>query len=797
MSEKIEITGKPLFRSRKVNASGLIAGYQKMLDEYAESVPFTQIKNFTKQTDFVTAIEHATYEVTVQSQVEERRLIIKRRTPYDGNPPIERLPRQPKDVSTINPWQIEFQRAADFEAHTQSKILVDTCEVYNCPDCDAKGRVTCDDCKGNKQVTCGDCDGKTQVTCGTCKGSTKVRRTRVIVKEVACNFCVGKGCDRCNRGFIKKNVSEDFTDTCCDCKNGKVDCKLCKASGKVTCKSCHGNGWLICRTCVGKCKLMNSVSAEQSETPKKDNQHCLPLTFPNFKKVNSPTSKLDGEKVFFQDNTNIPAAISKFGFSEEEAAGVLSKKVDECRRFHRMNNKQVIIRQQISIERCLIVEYRYRYESKEYTFYLNPAHQLVEDIDGPIQAAKQNFEEQAAKAHNEKRYEEAYRLIMRGLCMDETKEAEQQLRDKILKSLFWFYLGWGSLVAIIIASAFYVLGSSKALNEAKGSTGGIAIMSLLIVVVGARLISRDLGLTFIKYKDRILAAITLGFFASMSTWVGAVYSRKFYQQHDDQYSFIFSWNLIILATLLGWSLIRLKERKRRSHIEECREEFKPTEKLVSYINGLTGKELSRRPIFIILASVVIIGSGHLFWLSLPERNNLTRTLQSSNRQAAQWQESQEASSVPPPSGDTRATIPSRFSDTKNASIQSTPAAANAFASFMAEIPNAEPIIKFTQLPAINTDADIKQLQKILRITEAASEACQESMKAVQTKNRKECLQLLGKLTQMHAALVQSWINYKNNGESSEDYKRVLKATETYEQEKNSLVVVLQGLERGQ
>ena len=322
---------------------------------------------------------------------------------------------------------------------------------------------------------------------------------------------------------------------------------------------------------------MAYVTAEQTEEPAKGEHQFVPTELPQFKKNDHPISKLEGELVFAQDEQS---RIAPLGFSDQQAATVLSAEVETCRNEH----KGHVLRQQINVERCSIVEYSYRHSGMTHTIFINPKHSLVEDIAGPIQTAIEHMDALAKKAFDEKRYEEAYRLNLRSLCMDEATNEEKQLRDQILKRLTSSYRNT-ALMTWLLASLSWMFLCSPAPGQDVSNIGGF--LGLLPLLGAVFLFARDPALRFRQRGSRLVCAVLLGFSAFLS---GATISLNSLcglndRPWDDWLPF---GGVILLLVVIA--LARAKERSRRLKIETHLKEFSTPQALEAYVCGLDPKD---------------------------------------------------------------------------------------------------------------------------------------------------------------------------------------------------------------
>ncbi len=581
---------RTLFLQRDVKDDSLIAQCKAVLDTWSGQVPFSPIKQLGGKTAFCSATEHAAYKTTVISQI-EKRWLEDHEVPYRG----QALPNQFRSGAQFDPWKMDFPRFADFASHHHSIDLPDTRKACDCSRCRASGEVTCSSCSGSGEVTCYSCGGRGHK-----------RKTREIPYVAVCTWCDGTGhrsgnrCTTCGGGGrVNKTRTEEYY----------VPCESCAASGKVTCSTCGGSGKVTCPRCEGERRLMAYVTAEQTEEPAKGEHQFVPTELPPFKKKDHPLSNLEGEAVFTQDEQS---RIATFGFGDQQAAGVLSAEVETCRNEHEGH----MLRQQIKVERCSIVEYHYRYAGKDHTIFINPKHGLVEDIAGPIQMAIENMDALAKKAFDEKRYEDAYRLNLRSLCMDEATAAEKQLRGEIFKGLDENYFDAALATWFLAAVAWLFITQGlpsddesllKWLYFQMKFNFGI-LLGLLPLLIGVHLFARDTALRLNGRVSRVLSALMIGICALSS---GAAISTNSLEW--DKHNHWADWLLfaIVILVLIAIAISRSDERSRRSEIEKHTNEFDNTQALEEYVSGLNpsaGYEF--RVVFVLfIAAICLVGAA--------------------------------------------------------------------------------------------------------------------------------------------------------------------------------------------
>ena len=565
-----------LYLTRAVTAEPTIKLYQSKIDAWSDKIPFSPIKQLSRETQFVSATERAAYRTTVTSQI-EKRWTENHEVPYRG----ETLPADGTAQSTVDPRQIHFPQFADFAEHKQSHAVAATRRMYSCHRCAATGQVTCDDCAGRGRNRCGSCSGSGQCSCGKCSGSGRINEYRKATRMVKCRACGGSGqrytprlesCDRCNgKGWQLEEYTETVHAPCPACaSSGRVTCSRCNGSGEVTCSTCNGVGRVTCPTCEGQRRLMSFISAERKEEPKVTTDQYSPPALPAFKKGAHPLSHLRGEAVIVLDQPNV---IERPDLGVGEASPVLDAQVAQCRRGH--GGK--ILRQRIVAEQCPIVEYRYRYKQREYGLFLNPRHNLIEDLDGPIQAAVSSIDQAAEAAFREHRLEDSYRLNLRSLCMDEASNEEKSLRSRIQRRLLRFYLAGVGCVFLLAAVAQIELVAFPQ------GLGGMAFpFGLGLALAAGYLFARDGALRLSGPHFRWLSSGLIGLACFLAVQPLSLVDH--WGDSEDPALLVPS-TLLVLA-LGGFAQFRRKARSRRNGIERHLSSFPDRQSLESFVTGV-------------------------------------------------------------------------------------------------------------------------------------------------------------------------------------------------------------------
>ena len=506
------------------------------LDRWVEKIPFSPIKVFTKETGFVSAIAYSCYKTIVRTQIEER-CFEDCEVPYNG----ESIPQNPLSKHQLDLRAIDFRRYADFNEHEEFVNLKNTARVSICPHCNAQGWHVCPRCNGTRKIDCDRCNGTRFERCDFCNGNGKIKR---------------------------RTPRYDYYENCPRCSGrGELRCRGCSGRGVVECPKCGGEGKIICVHCEGRGRILEFVRALYRETPVATVRNYIHRELPAFSKVQNPTSCLNGEVVVFQDEMR---PIREFSFLRKPASSILSDEVEACRREHSGH----IIRQQIQVEHCPIVQYKYKYKGKEHAIYVNPNSGIVEDVAGPIKAFQDGCDYSARIAFKKRKFEKAWYLNLVSHCLDGSTEKEKTLRKAILYTLAWRYFFFVS-VFYIISGLLFEWGDIERIKTLWNSAGAYGILWGIFMSL---FMPCNVGIYMGGIITRTISSIL----------VGGIGYLSFYSLHCGLE--IQAWGIqwigfcTVCFIFPVWHLIRVKERKRALNIEDHIKEFSNTKALEKYIN---------------------------------------------------------------------------------------------------------------------------------------------------------------------------------------------------------------------
>jgi len=94
---------------------------QRQLDEWCEKIPFSPIRKFSSETEFITLVKHACFTASVRSHLVQRKAKVNEIQDDDGDCPAASI-----DESKVDLWEHEVPVKLDFEETSISFPLVET-----------------------------------------------------------------------------------------------------------------------------------------------------------------------------------------------------------------------------------------------------------------------------------------------------------------------------------------------------------------------------------------------------------------------------------------------------------------------------------------------------------------------------------------------------------------------------------------------------------------------------------------------------------------------------------------------
>ncbi|MCI4390282.1 hypothetical protein PGIGA_G00120830 [Pangasianodon gigas] len=218
-----------------------------------------------------------------------------------------------------NPWEVPVQVPAMFTNSTQDVEVPYTASVKPCDTCCASGKCQCTKCHGSK---------------------TK-----------QCNMCRGSG----------------------KAAEGQV-CAKCNGTGKMKCPDCSGQGTTECDTCKGKKKLLMYIKLTVEWKNNVDNYVVEQSSGLEKNELDAVTGKK-----LLKDTKFMVYPLN--GFPEMNVAQASDRMIRE----HHSNFSQTsrITQQQQSVELIPITKVTYRWQEKDYIYFVYGTELKVKAIDYP------------------------------------------------------------------------------------------------------------------------------------------------------------------------------------------------------------------------------------------------------------------------------------------------------------------------------------------------------------------------------------------------------------------------------
>jgi TPR repeat protein len=608
---------------------------QRQLDEWCEKIPFSPIRKFSSETEFITLVQHACFTASVRSHLVQRNAKVNEIQDDDGDCPAASI-----DESKVDLWEHEVPVKLDFEETSISFPLVETRSRSKCGGCKGLGSTKCQKCKGSALITC----SKGFFSSG-CGGSGQVDVTRDVRRKARPGE-IGK---MAGDWVVEKEVI------------GVKNCSVCHGRGTVSCPDCD-DGAVQCQKCIGKGSLIRFLSIEQKEFSVNTSVPFLSRELPNFQTSSNPTSNIDGEVILAKDENEI-LDINEISSNNPELTEIWQLLANKCIysegssiRDEISNGK--IFRQYLTITICYVLEYKYKYQDKEYSIYLNPSHKLIEDVDGPISAARKDLLSEAQKAFDSKQDQQAFYLVQKCISMKTEDAGVAILRKKILSKVLNTNLLFTIIGSACLAPLSFYLGSPAP---------GIWLISVLAGLFITYLYSTDRSITK-SGRDNKITCFFIGAFSGVAV------------------------SLVSSPFTFVWAILRRKNRKLTTKLENNLSSFPDLSQLESYIESLKEPTKARGYIFWALLSLALVVSAMSFIELVTSEIKNTKSAQQSERASSLAAPSNPSSfqhsATPPQNSESQQTAAptSKPSEVSN----STPASRSFEAPPSAPVSNAAP-----------------------------------------------------------------------------------------------------------
>jgi TPR repeat protein len=532
---------------------------QHQLNEWCEKIPFSPIRKFTLETQFVGVTKHACFTASVCSHLVQRKAKTIEVPDDEGDCPASVT----IDESLVNVWSVDVPVNLAFEESETSISLHESRTRVRCTDCKGAGSTKCKKCKGSGSITCA--SGLFKSGCG---GSGQVNLTK-DVREWITHDRFDQRIDGGGEWRTRKEVI------------GTKNCSECHGRGIVTCPDCDG-GLVQCVKCSGKCNLVKYIAIDQKEFPVNTLSKYFSKNLPDFQTSSNPTLNIDGEVILAKDENDI-LDINEISSNNPELTKIWQSLANKCIYSEGSSIRDEIsigkiFRQYLSITLCYVLEYKYKYQDKEYSIYLNPSHRLIEDVDGPISAARRDLLSDAQKAFESKQDQQAFYLVQKCISMKTEVAGVAILRKKILFKVLKTNLLFTIIGSACLAPLSFYLGSPAP---------GMWLISVLAGLFITYLYSRDRSITK-SGRDNKITCFFIGAFSGVAV------------------------SLVSSPVMFVWAILRRKNRKLTTKLENNLSSFPDLSQLESYIESLKEPTKARGYIFWAFLSLALVVSAMSF-----------------------------------------------------------------------------------------------------------------------------------------------------------------------------------------
>ncbi len=423
---------------------------RQKINVWANSLPHHPYRDLGDKIEINSVWYKPSYPIRLLSQYESR---IKGEDyqPYKDEPVPDRVFFSLDD---FNYWNIDLPEVDSFKNDTRKYIVNGSQYVQGCFKCGASGKITCPKCSGQRQVTCPECSGGGRKRCSPCSGRGTIPKSKTVTKTVwvppsydsAGNKIGNTGMNRTETGSVTVN------ETCGNCSGrGSVKCSNCAGTGKVVCPKCRGAGQITCPVCRGAKYLMHYYYIERTlQFSEKKNCIVHETIYDNLPEFLAYTDDFERETIHTICEDQIAQGhLPEGNHLNSFIDNFLQQSQDD------IHDNQVMLFQQLEIDRIDTWELNYSFEGKQYTMaFTGSDYEIIPGLS-PIYEVAFNYLEKGVKAARFYRYFNALRQLSKSDRIDifELREQLEDARSKVRRKINQSYK-LGSLIGFLLALFF-------------------------------------------------------------------------------------------------------------------------------------------------------------------------------------------------------------------------------------------------------------------------------------------------------------------------------------------------------
>lgn len=445
MSDDLYIYEQDLSHNKELEAL-----FRKKINIWANAIQHHPMRDLGDKIEICSIWYKPTYPIRLLSQYESR-LKGTNYQPYTDQTIPERTYFSLDDVDS---WKIVLPEVDEFKDDTTRYVVSGSQHVEGCFKCSATGKITCPKCSGRRKITCPECGGAGRKRCSPCGGRGQVPRSKSVPKQVWVPEQYDSDGELVGNTGVYKTRYETVTvqEPCGNCSGrGSVRCSNCEGTGKVVCPKCSGAGKITCPVCRGAKYLMHYFYVKRILAYSDKGKNIVHETiYDNFPEFLAYTDEFERESIYKNcedriEQGHLPEGNHLNEFIDDFLQQSRDEKADD----------QVMLFQQIEIDRIDTWELNYSFEGKKYTMaFTGSDYEIIPGLS-PIYEVAFDYLRKGVQAGRSYRYFHALRQLSKSKKIDvfELREQLEDARHRLRRKINQGY-NLGSLLGLFVALLF-------------------------------------------------------------------------------------------------------------------------------------------------------------------------------------------------------------------------------------------------------------------------------------------------------------------------------------------------------
>ena len=548
--EECDMSNDTEFQVQPINNESTIKSYKELISKWSNALPYPPIENLGEHIASCSATQYYLYQLRMTTHIATR-YFEERETGKHGQ-----ASSNPRSIDRID---IMGVCSDDFTSDMEVP-LNDTCFERTCGTCQGDGKVSCSKCSGSGQLNCSKCGGSGQIKytekipCQSCGGKGRIKQQEPV--ERACPVCSDMGFDRKKRcikcGDSRRIIEQKMVDRSCQSCDGKgyhaeprqKNCSECGATGKIACPTCNSTGQVKCSKCDGYGTFEYIYFMVQKQSTRKIIETWGNENAPVFEEKFIALDRLEAIELFSKAYPSMPLfkvlpELANCHFARE----LENLWVNTQNEIQHLDNTHVNEQKIEFIKYTCAVKLDYTFKGKQYTEWINPTTERIEEYGNGVladfstltAAEAQKYEEEKDLHHAAQSYLKASIIDHKNTeYVNNAKRMGQKIYQAVAIPMF---LGYFSTLVLYFARGY----PTKTADIIYGAAG------FFILLLMQYIFKFDLMYKFVEGRQLlVVAGLIIGY------TIGPKNVTNFAVSNND-----FNWIIYSVVGVIAWLIIRL------------------------------------------------------------------------------------------------------------------------------------------------------------------------------------------------------------------------------------------------